>query len=235
MLRTRPEMKFERYSGTRVSRYLDIPVKHEATMPKVLYEFFMKFVRGKDCSADVRKYLVDATKSDGISEDIQKGIIGEYDGQYIIVFLGVRGLDTCALKITFNDKDKELFRSFIAGCSPTAMSGLFALCIKLLREKQLVRLYKELETNGVLYSSYPEEDNVIQEGFITYSNEALAKSVANAKVIETISDALYRGVSYEEISDVLPKDYNARFMNRAFDDFELMQIEALQPGIAKEA
>lgn len=232
------EMTCERYGGSRVSRYGNQNIKLmevEASMPKLLKQFFNHFVKGRDCDESIRKYIIDAANETKDSNDFLKGAIGIYKDQYVVVFLNVEGLDTSALKITYNEKDKKLFRAFISGCSNTAMSAFYALCLKMMKEKQRVRLIKQEETRGVIYSTYPEEDKVLQEGFIIYTNEAFAKQRCNSEALEIISNAFERGVTYEEISEILPKDIEARFINRELDDFEKAQLNALEHMIALKA
>ena len=231
------EMTCERYGGSRISRYGNMVKKMEveASMPTLLKQFFDHFVRGKDCSDSVRKYIINAANETRNSDDYLKGVIGIYNDQYIVAFLNAEGLDTSAIKITYNDKDKKLFESFMSGCSQTAMSAFYALCLKLIREKQRVRLIKQQETRGVIYSTYPEEDIILYDGFITYTNEAYAKPRCNPEALEIISNAFERGVTYEEISEILPKDIEARFMNRELNEFEKAQLNALEHGIAAEA
>lgn len=231
------EMTCERYGGSRISRYGNMVKKMEveASMPTLLKQFFDHFVRGKDCNDSVRKYIINAANETRNSDDYLKGVIGIYNDQYIVAFLNAEGLDTSAIKITYNDKDKKLFRSFMSGCSQTAMNAFYALCLKLIREKQRVRLIKQQETRGVIYSTYPEEDIILHDGFITYTNEAYAKQRCNPEALEIITNAFERGVTYEEISDILPKDIEARFMNRELDEFEKAQLNALEHGIAAEA
>lgn len=231
------EMTCERYYGSRISRYANQNVKMEveASMPTLLKQFFDHFVRGKDCTESIREYIIDAAIETKNSDDYLKGAIGIYNNQYVVAFLNAEGLDTSAMKITYNERDKKLFRSFMSGGSSTAINAFYALCLRMMREKQKVRLIKEQETRGVIYSTYPEEDIILSEGFITYTNEAFAKQRCNPEALEIISNAFERGVTYEEISEVLPKDIEARFMNRELDEFEKAQLNALEHGIASEA
>ena len=232
-----PEMVIPRYGfgGSRINRYVGLKQSVEAAMPKLLKEFFEHFVRGKDCSNETRKYIVDAAKLANESDDYLKGAIAEYKDQYVIVFLNVTGLDTCGVKITYNEKDKTLFRAFMSGCSDTAMKALYAVCLRLAREKQRVRILKELETYGVIYSNFPEEDFLVRDGFVIYTNCRYAQKRGDSESIKIITDALARGVTYEEISDVLPRDIECRFLNRELSDYEKAQIKSLHHGIAAEA
>lgn len=231
------EMTCERYFGSRISRYANQNVKMEveASMPTLLKQFFDHFVRNKDCSESVRKYIIDAATETKKSDDFLKGAIGIYNNQYVVAFLNAEGLDTSAMKITYNERDKKLFRSFMSGGSSTAINAFYALCLRMMREKQRVRLIKQQETRGVIYSTYPEEDIILHDGFITYTNEAYAKQRCNPEALEVVSNAFERGVTYEEISDILPKDIEARFMNRELNEFEKAQLNALEHGIAAEA
>ena len=230
------EMTCERYTGSRISRYANHKkLEVEASMPTLLKQFFDHFVKGKNCDESIRKYIIDAVIETNNSDDYLKGVIGIYNDHYIVAFLNAEGLDTSAIKITYSDKDKKLFRSFMSGCSQTAMSAFYALCLKLIREKQRVRLIKQQKTRGVIYSTYPEEDIILHDGFITYTNEAYAKQRCNPEALEIVSNAFERGVTYEEISDILPKDIEARFMNRELNEFEKAQLNALEHGIAAEA
>lgn len=225
----------DRYGGPRSRRYIDHKSDQMATQCKIFKEFFDHFVKGKDCSPAVRRYIVDAAKQEKNGLDYQRGLIGWYDNQYIVVFLNCEGLDTCGIKITHNDKEKETFRAFMSGSSSTALSAFYILCLRLLREKQKTRIIKELPTEGVIYSNYPEEDFVLSDGFIQYINTIHALEKACFSSIRIISDAFDRGVTYEELNDILPRDVEARFMNRKFDDFETAQLESLTHNCAIEA
>ena len=225
----------ERYGGPRSRRYIDNRPTQEASQCRVFKEFFDHFVKGKDCSPNVRKYIIDSAKQAKESLDYQRGLIGWYDNQYVVVFLNCEGLDTCGIKITHNEKEKETFRAFMSGSSSSALNAFYVLCLRLLREKQRARMFHELPTAGVIYSNYPEEDFVVSDGFIQYINTIHALEKACFSSVRIISDALDRGVTYDEINSIFPNDIEARFLNRNFNGYEKAQLESITHNCAIEA
>lgn len=225
----------ERYGGPRFKRYCKTEVTVVPRQCSILKEFFDYFVKGKEPSEATGKYVVSAVESASGDDSYKKGLIARYDGNLVIVFLNVQGLDTCALKITHNKTEADIFVRFMTTCSEIAIDAFYAVALKLLKDKQRTRIIKGLPTEGVIYSSYPEVDEPISSGFIEYNNIVRARKISGVDTSVIISDSFDRGVSYAEIEAVLPRDIQARFLARKFNDYERSQIEALEPNCALQA
>ena len=223
-----------RPGGSRKERYLPIPVVEDVSQHRLIRSYFDHFVKGKDLDSDTRKYFSECYKNQPEAE-AEKGLIALYDDQYVICFLGAENLCCCGMKITHNDNEKEIFRAFMSGSTKVAFKSFQQLCLRLLKEKQRIRILKNLPVVGVLYSSYPEEDIEIKTGFMRYMNRVKALELADSKSVEFISEAIERGCTLEEIDAILPQDPEARFMSRKLDDIEYSQIEFLNPKSAVNA
>lgn len=225
-------MNIPRYGGSRRKRYLNY-IQEEATMIKTLRDIIEHFTQGKECSKQTNKFVLDSIEK-ATKLSYSEGLLAKYKDDYVMVFLKVKGLDNCALRLTYNEEERNLIHNFYMVGSNTARIAFSVACLNIVREKQRVNLINGEPTYGMIYSSYPDKDKPI-ESFVRYINAITAGKIANSNSIYVVNSALDRGVSENEILAVLPTGVENKFLNVGWTDFERAQIEALQPDIAKMA
>ena len=223
---------FQRYGRTRKERYLNRS-KDEVSMIGVLRELLNYGVRGISLSDATIEFINESiTKAKDIG--YKDGMIAMYKGEYVIVFLKVKGLDHCALKLTHNAEERKLLNEFYMSSTAETRLVLSVMCLNLLREKQRINLLNGRPTYGIVYSNYPEKDELI-DTFVRYININQAGQIANVNSIYAVNAALERGCSEEEILSILPKGTENKFFNVVWTDFEIAQMNALKPGICTQA
>ena len=220
---------FQRYGRSRKERYLDKP-NCEATMVGVLRELLNFGVKATTPSEATIKFInesIEKSRNLGYKD----GMIAMYKGDYIIVFLKVKGLDHCALKLTHNAEERKLLNEFYMSSTAETRLILSVMCLNLLREKQRINMLNSKPTYGIVYSNYPEKDEPI-DTFVRYINVSQASQIANINSIYAVNAALERGCSEEEILSILPRGTENKFFNVQWTDYELAQMNALEPGIS---
>lgn len=220
---------FQRYGRTRKERYLEKPT-HEATMVGVIKELLTFGVKSTMPSEATVKFINESIEK-GKTLGYKDGMIAMYKGEYVIVFLKVKGLDHCALKLTHNAEERKLLNEFYMSSTAQTRLLLSVMCLNILREKQRVNLLNGKPTYGIVYSNYPEKDEVI-DTFVRYINVTQASQIANVNSIYAVNAALERGCTEEEILSIIPKGIENKFFNVQWTDYEIAQINALEPGIS---
>lgn len=225
-----------RLGKSRYNRYVDFtrPIQN-AEMHKIYKEFFEWFVNNKSFEENIKSYILSLIESNKESMEFRKGLIGILDGEYVVVFMGVSGIDTSVIKITYNDSERILFRRFLDkyDTHSPAMDAFLIMTLKLLTSKQIASLIKNETTTGMMYANYPEVDKIIDHGFIRYTTDSLTKGIAYKSGIDATFNAINRGVSIEEIEAVFPDDPEARLFAREFTEMEVAQLNALERGISE--
>ena len=151
-----------------------------------------------------------------------------------MVFLGINGLDDCGIRLTYSEKENEIFEKFMYISTEDSMAVFKSICIHLVFDKQKISLLKGLPTYGIIHSNHPD-DGVMVDSVVKYVNVLEASKIANPSYIYAISAAIDRGVSINELNSILPEAAEYRFLNASECGFQLAQIEALESRIAKEA
>lgn len=219
---------------TRKDRYWT-PYLGDAKMPTVIKEYIKCFADGCTLSKGSQIYIEKARGSHSVFKEGFIPGIGTYANEYIIPFLNVGDIQCAAIKISYTTEEQLLIDHFLGECAsnPKTMTGLQLICYQLIIDKQKIRALKDLDTVGVLYSTFPEEDEIIDYAYIQYRYPC---SGVNSFVLTAIEGARNRGVSIDEIERVIPDNPEARFLSGTGWDFELIaQIDALMPGIAEQA
>lgn len=220
---------FQRYGRMRKDRYIDRHID-EVTMVGVIRDLMNFGVKGaslSDATIDFINQSIEKAKTLGYKD----GLLAKYKDEYIIVFLGVKGLDHCALKLTHNAEERKLLNEFYISSTSESRMVLSIMCLNILREKQRIALMNAEPTYGIVYSNYPEKDEPI-DTFVRYINISQAGNTANLNSIYAVNAALERGCTEEEVLSILPKGVENKFFNVCWTDYELAQMNALQPGIA---
>lgn len=212
------------YKSTREDRYIESPfAKYNKNHPclKNALEFL---VDDKELNAATRKLMHDS-KSAILSlknKDFNYAI-GIYYEEYIIVFNSGEWIG--GFIVTYNEYERELFRSLLAGGEESEKLAFFGLCLNLLTDKQRIRGLQDKEIDGIIYSLFPNEEEVIN-GYIEYIN---IKNIGflNKRTMRSIKEFINSDcVDLVLMNHLLPKDIEARFCMRELEDFELAKIEA---------
>lgn len=211
--------------------YIFNNISREAVNPYVLNEYLYSIICNEELSDETRNFINDF-KSDG--EDIaDHALIGLYRNDYVIAFLNSIKIRTCAIRITHNQNERTMFRKFykIAENNKAILRNLYIICCKIAIGYVIRRAFNDLETYGMLIDFLPNETMPIDR-YISYIDKKEACRIANANAISLITTCFEKGCSIEEITNIVPNDVESRFFNRDWNDFEIMQIEALQPRIS---
>lgn len=223
---------FPRYGRSRKERYLERPIS-EATMVGVLKELLDYGVKGIMPSTSTNKFINESIKK-AKSLGYKDGLLAMYKGEYIIVFLKVKGLDHCALKLTHNNEERKLLNEFYMSSTAETRLVFSVMCLNILREKQRINLLNNKPTYGIIYSNYPEKDENI-DTFVRYINISQAGKTADINSIQAVNAAIERGCTEDEILSILPRGTENKFFNVVWTDYELAQMNALEPGISAKA
>ena len=192
-----------------------------------LLNFGVRATEPSEAAANFINESIEKAKTLGYED----GMIAMYKEDYIIVFLNIDGLDHCALRLTYNADERKLLNEFYMSSTAETRLILSVVCLNLLREKQRINLINGKPTYGIIYSNYPGKDESI-DTFVRYINLTQASKIANSSSIYAVNAALERGCSEEEILSVLPLGAENKFFNVQWTDYELAQINALEPGIS---
>lgn len=221
-------------SCTRKNRYWE-PYIGNARMPTVIRDYIKLFADGGEISKGSQSYMERARNSyEILTKDEFTPGIAIYANEYIIPFLNTGAIQCAAMQISYNTEDQHLVEHFLGVCASNkeAMFGLQLICYQLIVDKQRIRSLNEMDVIGAIYSTYPEEDRIIDYAYIQYKQPC---SGVNGFVSAAIEGARNRGVSIDEIERVIPDNPEARFLSNVGWDFNLIaQIDSLMPGIAEQ-
>lgn len=213
---------------TREDRYIKIKIDHPQ-MPKIVKEVIEVFLYKHELSKGTYEYL---SQIQNEKKEFTNSI-GYYNGDYIIPFIRVGGIECAALRITYNGSDRELVREFVNSASEEMMNILQMVVYHIVLDKQKIRILDDKDTVGIIYQTYPLEDTKLNYGFIQY---LIPSKAVDKFVLSALNGAISRGVSLDEIDQIIPDDPKSRFgLANNYDEYIISQIDALMPGIASMA
>lgn len=195
---------------------------------RILEELIGFFVDGVRPSDYVTKYCEEASKN---KDAINHCTFGEYKGNYVVVLKDPPYMETCGLILTYDEYEKSKFNGFMSRWGNNKEELFFSVIYKILEDKRRIRLIKGLPVEGVLYGGYPDVDDLLMGGFITYINPAVSTALLESEAVAEVAAAISRGVTNEQLIYALPRDPEARFLAREFTDEELDRIRDLVPDL----
>lgn len=215
-----------KFYGIRADSYVN-KVSRDGLMMHPFIKKVIDAIENQDAE-EIKRLCTSFMNPSDIKEASDSIHIARYKDSYIVCAVNDPVIPACAYKLTYADADGAYFEGFMKHLDKKDASKalFFSILHALLRSKCLISWRDDEDPTGILYTSFPDFNETIDEFAFFIDKERSFKAI-NRDTYETVSQLLEAGLTIHDVLEAYPDDAAAYMFARPLTESEVYDLKRL--------